>query len=196
MDEQIDGRTEFKNRNTTRSELLSQIRQVYSDGGYILTCGNGGSATQANHLAQELIGRYNIERPPIKCLSLCSDPSIMSCISNDFGFGEVFARQAQAFADPKNILLCFTTSGCSQNIIRAIEVAESASMRAALITGKRKASTSSYSEAIIYRVAETCTRKIQEEHLVLIHDIVEDIEKCLFGFDYQKNGRGYTGEGR
>ena len=102
----------------SREKFFEEILETYNSGGSIIVCGNGGSATQANHLAEELVGRYKKDRKPIKALSLSSDSGIITCIANDYGFENIFSRQIECMASKNDILLCFSTSGTSPNIVK------------------------------------------------------------------------------
>src|SRR5688572_31089255 len=105
------------------SAMADLMLAKLADGGTIYTAGNGGSAAQALHLAEELIGRYRSDRPPLRAVCLNADPTALTCIANDFGFGQVFARQCEALLTPNDVLLVFSTSGKSPNIVQALETA-------------------------------------------------------------------------
>ena len=90
----------------------------------MFTCGNGGSAAEALHLAEELTGRYKINRAALRAISLCADPTALTCIANDFGFEQVFARQLEALGRAGDLLVVFSTSGKSPNLLRVLEVAK------------------------------------------------------------------------
>ena len=159
----------------SKDQLFETIIKSYKVGGSIIACGNGGSATQSNHLVEELVGRYKNDRLPIKGLSLCSDSSLITCIGNDYGFEYIFSRQIECMASQNDVLLCFSTSGKSKNIINALKKAQALDLKAFLITGDSYIDKDN--EFIYYTVGKKEGRKIQEEHLVLIHDIIECIEK-------------------
>ena len=159
----------------SRKELFFQIVNSYKSGGSIISCGNGGSATQSNHLAEELVGRYKKDRRPIRALSLTSDAAIITCISNDYGYENIFSRQIECMANKNDILLCFSTSGKSNNIINAIKKAKEIKLANVLITGENYCGNDEF-DSQYYAVNQIEGRRIQEEHLVLIHDIIEEIE--------------------
>ena len=165
--------------NITKKQLFLEIIDSYKQGGCILACGNGGSATQANHLAEELVGRYKSDRKPIKALSLCSDTGIITCIANDYGFDNIFSRQIECIASHKDILLCLSTSGTSPNIVKALEKASLIGIKAILITGNKYDSKIHNDNFLFYKVEKNESRNVQEDHLVLIHDIIEKIEENL-----------------
>tara|TARA_B100000989_G_C19531294_1_gene470107 strand:+ start:5913 stop:6416 length:504 start_codon:yes stop_codon:yes gene_type:complete len=163
----------------TKKQLFLEIIESYKLGGSILACGNGGSATQANHLAEELVGRYKRDRNPIKALSLASDTGIITCISNDYGFDNIFSRQIECMASENDILLCLSTSGNSPNIVKALEKASLIGIKAILITGNKYDSKIHNDKFLFYKVEKNESRNVQEDHLVLIHDIIEKIEENL-----------------
>src|SRR5688572_852540 len=103
--------------------IAELIVEKLAGGGTIYTAGNGGSAAQALHLAEELIGRYRRDRPPLRAVCLNADPTALTCIGNDFGFDQVFGRQCEALLTPNDVLLVFSTSGKSPNIVQALETA-------------------------------------------------------------------------
>ncbi len=141
----------------------------------LFTCGNGGSAAEALHLTEELTGKFNIEREPIPGICLCADPTVLTCISNDYGYDECFARQLSAFANSGDILVVFSTSGNSANIIRALQVAEAKSVFRIGLLGRKN----SMAEQICnYSFVPDCKDNsiIQEMHLTIIHMMLEYIE--------------------
>ena len=159
----------------TKKQLFLEIIDSYKSGGSLIACGNGGSATQANHLAEELVGRYKRDRIPIKALSLASDTGIITCIANDYGFDNIFSRQIECMASENDILLCFSTSGKSNNIVNVIKKAKEIKLENVLITGENYCGNDGF-DSQYYAVNQIEGRRIQEEHLVLIHDIIEEIE--------------------
>ncbi len=161
----------------SKEKLFNDIIESYKKGGCIISCGNGGSAAQSNHLMEELVGRYKDDRRPIKGLSLCSDSSLLTCIGNDYGFEYIYSRQIECMASENDILLCFSTSGRSENIINALQKAQNLNIKAVLITGDKY--NPNLNDINFYSVGEKEGRLIQERHLVLIHDIIEHIESNL-----------------
>src|SRR5690606_38483224 len=125
------------------SELAGPIAQAVelmfsalSNGNRILACGNGGSAADCQHFAAELVGRFERERLPLPALALTTDSSILTAISNDYSFREVFSKQVQAIGQPGDVLLAVSTSGNSQNVLAAVEAALARDMRVFALTGK------------------------------------------------------------
>ena len=107
----------------TLETMASAIHERFQNGGKMMTCGNGGSAAEALHFAEELTGRFARNRPPLPAMCLNADPTALTCISNDFGFDHVFSRQCEAFGRPGDVLVVFSTSGKSPNIVNALESA-------------------------------------------------------------------------
>ncbi len=152
--------------------------ECLAGGGKILSCGNGGSGADALHLAQELLGRYRAARVALPALCLNADATTLTCIGNDYGFDEVFARQVTALARPGDILVGFTTSGNSANVLAAFVAARKAGAKTVLLTGKdggRALGTCDF-ELV---VPSANTARIQEAHTVMIHSWLEQIE-CRF----------------
>ncbi|UBV44251.1 D-sedoheptulose 7-phosphate isomerase (plasmid) [Deinococcus taeanensis] len=151
-------------------------------GGKLLTCGNGGSAADAQHLAAELTGRYRRERRPLPAVALTTDSSALTCIGNDYAFEEVFARQAQALTQPGDVLIGITTSGNSPNIIRALQAARArGAVTVALtgaLTGGRGGAAAGHAD-ITLNVPSDRTAHIQEMHILLIHVLCETIDDAF-----------------
>lgn len=141
--------------------------QCLASGGKILAFGNGGSATQADHLVGELVGRFQFTRRPLAAVSLPSSPGAVTCIANDFGFEELFARQIEALARPGDVAVGFTTSGQSNNVLRGLAAARSAGIGTVALTGGSGLTSVPADHQIV--VPSTSTARIQEMHLVIIH---------------------------
>ena len=147
-------------------------------GGTIYTAGNGGSAAQALHLAEELIGRYRGNRQALRAVCLNADPTALTCIANDFGFEQVFARQCEALLTADDALVVLSTSGQSQNLVRALETARSRGSLAVGLLGKdggecRRLCT----HAVVIPIADSAF--IQDAHQVAIHLMCEAIEQAF-----------------
>ena len=152
------------------------IRDRLSAGGTLYTCGNGGSAAEALHLAEELTGRYRETRPPLRAVCLNADPTALTCIANDFGFEEVFARPCDALLTPRDALLAFSTSGESQNIIRALQVARQRGAAALALLGRSGGrSIDVCDHAVVVRIADSA--HVQETHQVIMHMLCEALEQ-------------------
>lgn len=153
----------------------------------ILLCGNGGSASDAQHIAAELIIRYKSsnQRPAIPAISLSTDTSVLTAGGNDLGFDYVFSRQIEALGNEEDTLIAITTSGNSKNIIEAILTAKNKKMNVILLTG----STGGILKKEYYQFLDVCinvpsnvTARIQECHILIGHIFCEYLDKALFGY--------------
>ena len=155
--------------------LCGTVLQTLSAGGTIYTAGNGGSAAQALHLAEEFIGRYRSERPPQPAICLCADSTALTCIANDYGFDEVFARQLSALFTRRDTLVVLSTSGKSTNLVAALKVARTAGGTTIGLLGDTGGNCLSLCNiAIVVPGADPA--HIQEAHQVLIHLMCEVVE--------------------
>jgi D-sedoheptulose 7-phosphate isomerase len=163
--------------HTERIRLIAErIEETISSGGKVMICGNGGSAADAQHLAAELIGRYKSERNPLPAISLSSDPSVMTCIGNDYGFEEVFARQVEGIGRKGDLLLLFSTSGNSPNIIKALERAKGIGIGTIALLGKGGGMAKGMADIELI-VDSDDTARVQEAHCVVLHLISEYFER-------------------
>ncbi|HLI27191.1 MAG TPA: SIS domain-containing protein [Chloroflexota bacterium] len=154
--------------------LLATLRA----GGTVLAVGNGGSAAEAQHFAAELVGRFQRERRPYAALALTADTAILTAVANDYGYAEVFARQVCALGRPGDLLVAFSTSGESENVVRAARAARVRDMRVVALTGAR-ASRLGEAADLVVRVAANDPAVTQELHLVLIHALCDCVEAAL-----------------
>jgi len=157
-------------------------------GNKILSCGNGGSAGDAQHFSAELLNRYEIERPPLPAIALSCDTSTITAIANDYHYDEIFSKQIFALGQPGDILLAISTSGNSGNIIKAMEAALSRDMTIVALTGKDGGSMAGLMSAgdVEIRVPSNVTARIQEVHLLVIHCLCDNIDRTLFPQDEQE----------
>ena len=144
----------------------------------ILFCGNGGSASEASHIAAEFVGRYLKERGEQPAISLTTDNAIITAISNDYSFKEIFSKQIKAIGKDGDILIALSTSGKSKNIIEAIKSAKNKRMKTILFTGQKKFKYKKLIDIEINAPAKRVDR-IQELHLVLLHNLCELVELKL-----------------
>lgn len=154
----------------------------------VLSCGNGGSAGDAQHIASELVNRFETERMALPAVSLVPDSSVVTAIANDYGYEVLFSRQVEALGQSGDVLLAFSTSGNSLNVIRAIEMAKQRNMRVIAFTGKdggRIASKLSKDDVEI-RIPSNETARIQEMHLFAIHSLCKLIDAQFKGKDFSK----------
>lgn len=149
----------------------------------ILSCGNGGSAADAQHFSSELLNRFEMERPGLPALALTTDSSTLTSIANDYQFADVFAKQIRALGQPDDILLAISTSGGSANIISAIDAAHDREMNVVLLSGRDggQAATDLHSRDFEIRVPAESTARIQEVHIIVIHCLCDIIDKQLTG---------------
>jgi D-sedoheptulose 7-phosphate isomerase len=154
-----------------------RLIEVYEGDGRLYTFGNGGSAADAQHLAGELIGRYLRERRPLPAVSLVTDPTVVSCIANDYDFDDVFARQVRALARPGDMVAAFTTSGRSANVVRGLAAARAAGAATVLFAGGDQSGRPAADHADhTLVVPATATARIQEMHLMLLHLLSEQVD--------------------
>lgn len=151
--------------------------------GKILSCGNGGSAGDAQHFSSELLNRFERERPSLPALALTTDTSTLTSIANDYSYNEVFSKQIRALGQPGDILLAISTSGNSANVIQAIQAAHERDMRVVALTGKDGGNMAALltPEDCEIRVPAKVTARIQEVHLLVIHCLCDLIDEQLFG---------------
>ena len=144
-------------------------------GGGLYCCGNGGSAAESQHFTTELLGRFRSNRRPLKAVSLTADPSLLTCIGNDFGWDEIFARQVQGMCGPNDVLCVFSTSGNSPNIQAALKAARTAGCKTIAVLGKSGGGAKGLADFELI-VGSQKTGAIQEAHLFLVHYFCERIE--------------------
>ncbi|EEX65931.1 D-sedoheptulose 7-phosphate isomerase [Vibrio metoecus] len=152
------------------------IADSFKQGGKVLSCGNGGSHCDAMHFAEELTGRYRENRPGYPGIAI-SDPSHLSCVSNDFGYDYVFSRYVEAVGAKGDVLFGLSTSGNSGNILKAIEAAKSKGMKTIALTGKDGGKMAGLADVEIRVPHFGYADRIQEVHIKIIHIIIQLIEK-------------------
>lgn len=165
----------FKNIEVAGSKMVESLK----NGGKILSCGNGGSMCDAMHFAEELTGRYRNDRPAIAAISL-SDVSHMSCVGNDYGYEYVFSRAIEALGNPGDVLLAFSTSGNSKNILRAIEAAKKKGLIVVGLTGKDGGAMAEQVDVEIRAPFSTYADRAQEIHIKCVHALIDYTERNLF----------------
>ncbi|HLC49988.1 MAG TPA: D-sedoheptulose 7-phosphate isomerase [Candidatus Nanoarchaeia archaeon] len=146
----------------------------------ILLAGNGGSASQASHIAAEFTGRYKIERKGMPAISLSSDMSAITAIGNDYGFDAIFERQLEALGNEGDVLILLSTSGNSSNIIKAAEKAKKMGIKTIALLGKDGGKMKNKSDVEIIIPSDNIPR-IQEAHIMIMHIICEIADEKLFG---------------
>lgn len=162
----------------TLLRVAGRCAKCLNAGGKLLICGNGGSAAEAMHLVGELVGRYKIERPPLAALSLGTDPALTTCVGNDYSYDDIFSRQLRALARSGDVLVVFSTSGHSPNVIAALKVAGEMGIVSIAFLGKDGGSALSLAnEALLVRHSDTA--RIQEGHQVLMHSLMDLLEVAV-----------------
>jgi DnaA initiator-associating protein len=151
-------------------------------GNKILSCGNGGSAGDAQHFSSELLNRYERDRPSLPAMALTTDSSTITSIANDYSYDEIFSKQIKALGQPGDILLAISTSGNSRNVINAMEAALGRDMTIVALTGKDGGEMAGFlsENDVEIRVPSSRTARIQEVHLLVIHNLCESIDNALF----------------
>ena len=167
----------------TIARAAQLIVSTLLNGGKVLTCGNGGSAADAQHLSSELLNRYERERPSLPCISLTTDTSTITSIANDYSYNQIFSKQVKGLGQPGDILFAFSTSGNSKNVSEAIRTALSKDMLIITCTGKDGGEMAGLigENDVEIRVPSNSTARIQEVHLVIIHSLCDVIDNQLFG---------------
>jgi D-sedoheptulose 7-phosphate isomerase len=163
-------------------QKIDSAIQLMSDsiraGGKIISCGNGGSMCDAMHFAEELSGRFRDDRRALPAISI-SDPSHISCVGNDYGYQEVFARYISGLGNSGDVLLAISTSGNSANVIRAIEAAREKNMKVIGLTGKDGGKMANLCDVEIRAPHSSYADRAQEIHIKVIHSIIGGIENSL-----------------
>ncbi len=161
------------------AEMTAVLVQCYQAGHKSVWCGNGGSAADAQHLAAELVGRYLLDRPALPALALHTDTSALTAIANDFGYDQVFARQAEAHLVTGDVLVCLTTSGNSPNIVRAAELARRRGCAVLGLLGRDGGAVAPLCDHALIVPAEP-SFVIQEVYMIVGHFLCDQIEQALF----------------
>ncbi|HBG46786.1 MAG TPA: phosphoheptose isomerase [Deltaproteobacteria bacterium] len=166
--------------NVSKTVISAElVAASFRKGGKLIIAGNGGSAADAQHLAAEFINRFEIERPPLPALAITTDSSDLTSIGNDYSFDQVFSKQLLALGKPDDVFLAITTSGNSQNILKAIEAAETIGMKVIILTGKGGGLLSGKGDVFV-NVDARRTARIQEVHITFGHVVCELVDHMLF----------------
>ncbi len=171
----------------TIAQAAGTISGALLQGHKVLSCGNGGSAGDAQHFSSEMLNRFERERPGLPAIALSTDTSTITSIANDYHYDEVFAKQVRALGQPGDILLAISTSGNSRNVVRAIDAAHDRGMLVVALTGRDGGvmATQMAEGDVELRVPSDITARIQEVHLLLIHCLCDLIDQHLFGAEGQ-----------
>jgi D-sedoheptulose 7-phosphate isomerase len=164
------------------ASMTSALADCFAAGNKVLICGNGGSACDALHFAEECTGRFRKERKALPALSL-TEPAHLTCVANDYGWTEVFARGVEAYGRPGDVLVLLTTSGNSPNVVRAAEAARKAGMKVIALLGKTGGALKGRGDCEII-VPGKHSDRIQEIHMLVLHILIEGVERKLFPENY------------
>jgi D-sedoheptulose 7-phosphate isomerase len=163
--------------------FVDAAEQTLKRGGLLMACGNGGSMCDAMHFAEEWTGRFRKDRAALSAIAF-SDPSQLTCIANDFGYDEVFARSVEAYGKKGDLLVAISTSGGSPNILRALEVARARGITTVGLLGKGGGKAKSMCDVPIVVPLATTSDRIQEIHIKVLHIAIEAVERRMFPQNY------------
>ena len=169
------------------SGMAEQVREVgellcttFANGGVVYTLGNGGSAADAQHLCGELIGHYKRHRRPLPAVTLTTDATVMTCVANDYSYDDVFSRQVTALARSQDVVIAFTTSGRSQNVVSALAAARTNGATTVLFGGGDGGPAAAHADRLLL-APSTHTPRIQEMHTLMLHVISEIVDAWAAG---------------
>ena len=163
--------------------FVEEARATVERGGKLMSCGNGGSMCDAMHFAEEWTGRFRSDRTPLPAVAF-SDPSQLTCIGNDFGYDQVFARYVQAIGRPGDLLVAMSTSGNSPNVLRAVEQAREMDIKSVGLLGKGGGEMAGKVDVSIVVPLATTSDRIQEVHIKILHIAIEAVERALYPENY------------
>ncbi len=161
-------------------EVVQLISQAFREGRKLLLFGNGGSATDASHIAAEFVNRFLMERPPLPAIALNTDVAVLTSISNDYEYSQVFSKQLTALGHEGDVVIGISTSGNSGNVIKALEVARKNGMKTVILTGGTGGKLANLAD-YTFIVPTKHTPRIQETHITLGHTICQMVDEELFG---------------
>ncbi|WP_276364423.1 D-sedoheptulose 7-phosphate isomerase [Daejeonella sp. H1SJ63] len=174
LDQFISDDSNFRNIEQAGNILVEAIRA----GGKVISCGNGGSMSDAMHFAEELSGRYRNDRPAYPAIAI-SDPSHLSCVANDYGYAFVFSRMVEAIGSKGDVLFAISTSGNSENVLNAIEAAKKKGMRVIGLSGKDGGKMAGLCDVEIRAPKSEYADRAQEIHIKVIHSLIDFVESRL-----------------
>ena len=178
--ESISVKEKFINENLdTVVEVSELIADSFNKGGKLILFGNGGSASDASHIAAEFINRFKKERPALPAIALTTDMAVMTSIANDHDFSEIFSRQLKALAGKHDIVIAISTSGNSSNVIKAVETAKRKKLKIVAFTGIKGDKLASKADYVL-AVPSNKVPRIQETHITLGHVLCQMVDEILF----------------
>ena len=160
------------------SDAIKILSNSLSQGGKVISCGNGGSMCDAMHFAEELSGRFRNDRRGLAALSI-SDPSHISCVANDYGYEYIFSRYVEAIGKEGDVLLGISTSGNSENVIKAVKTAKEKDIKTIVLTGKTGGQLADLADLEIRAPQSEYADRAQEIHIKVIHALIDGIERSL-----------------
>ncbi len=165
------------------AQAVQAVLASVTSGGKVLACGNGGSASDAQHFAAEFVGRFERERLELGAIALTTDSSILTAIGNDYGFDMIFSRQVRALGSPGDVLLAITTSGNSANVLAAVAAAHEREMTVVALTGRGggKMNQALRDTDVHICVPHDRTARVQEVHILALHCICDAVDNQLLG---------------
>lgn len=171
----------FAKENADRIvEVVHLIAQTFREGHKVILFGNGGSATDASHIAAEFVNRFLIDRPPLPAIALNTDIAVLTSISNDFGYDQIFSKQLSALGHEGDVVIGISTSGNSPNVIKALDVAKKNGMKTIVLTGGSGGKMATIAD-YTFVVPSRHTPHIQETHITLGHILCQQVDEELFG---------------
>lgn len=171
----------FAKENADRIiEVVHLIARTFREGRKVILFGNGGSATDASHIAAEFVNRFLIDRPPLPAIALNTDIAVLTSISNDFGYDQIFSKQLSALGHEGDVVIGISTSGNSPNVIKALDVAKKNGMKTVVLTGGTGGKMASLAD-YTFVVPSRHTPHIQETHITLGHILCQLVDEELFG---------------
>ena len=165
------------------AQLSTWLADAFNSNKKALICGNGGSACDAMHFAEEFTGRYRQSRRPLPVIAL-SDPSHITCVGNDYGFDYIFQRGVEAFGQAGDVFIGLSTSGNSQNVVHAFNSAKEQGLKTVLLLGKTGGTLKGQAD-LEWIVPGTTSDRIQELHMMILHIAIEGVERILFPDHYE-----------
>ena len=169
-----------KNLASKIEDSIKLIVEVIKSKKKVLIAGNGGSASQASHIAGEFVGRYKMERRGLPCIALTADTTVLTAWSNDYNYETVFSRELEALGSEGDVFIALSTSGNSKNLVKALEAAKRMNLKTISLLGKGGGKMKSMSD-IEMIVPSSNTPRVQEAHLMVLHIMCELIDEELFG---------------
>lgn len=163
-------------------KVAIKLAEIFKKGGKVLICGNGGSNCDAMHFMEEFTGRFRKERPALPAISI-SDPSHITCVANDYGFDYIFSKGVEAYGKSGDMFIGISTSGNSNNVIKAVEQAKEQGLITCALLGKDGGKLKGQCD-FEFIIPATTSDRVQEIHMMILHIIIEGVERILFPENY------------